>query len=403
MTLCDLILLSWNHLEETKPCLESLFATVKTPARLIIVDNGSEPSVRAFLGSLKPRGAIHDIVVLQNETNEGFPKGMNRGISASRAPFVCLLNNDLEFTEGWLEELLEVARQAPSVGLVNPASNTFAQRPPAGVSLRAYAERLRARRGRYVEVGMCIGFCVLIKREVLDRIGPLSEEVERIFFEDEDFSMRAQAAGFQCVVAEAAYVHHAEHRSVRQIHEREAIFQRNRRWCEERWGRWVRIAWPCFEPLELGSPQLRSWLTRLQEWARRRCYLYVFSPAPKGLSRETLFRSVGLVPHADVLWRRVPAPIAPWAAAGLILKRRKKPFDVIVAPTTRWGRWMGRLRWWHRAAVIAEDDPQALMAQWRRLRRSTGTEPFFTRVGSFEGPPDLAERHDAYLYGRSKG
>jgi GT2 family glycosyltransferase len=400
MILCDLVLLSWNHLEETKPCLESLLATVKTPSRLLIVDNGSEPPVRAFLSGLRPSGAIKEIVVLQNDTNEGFPKGMNRGIAASQAPFVCLLNNDLEFTEGWLEELLEVARQSSSVGLVNPASNTFGQRPPAGVSLRAYAERLQARRGRYVEVGMCIGFCLLVKREVLERIGPLSEEVERIFFEDEDFSMRAQAAGFQCVVAEAAYVHHAEHRSVRQIHEREAIFQRNQRWCHERWGRWLRIAWPCFEPLEPGSPTLRRRLMQWQAWARRRCHLYVFSPAPHGVSREALFRSVGLVPHADVLWRRVPAGLAPWAAAGLILKRRKKPFDVIVAPTPQWGRRMAAWDRWHHAVVVSEDDSEALMAQWQRLRQFAGTDPFFTRTGSFAGPPDLAERHDEYLYGR---
>ena len=35
---CDLILSSWNHLEETRPCLESLFRNTDVPARLWIVD-----------------------------------------------------------------------------------------------------------------------------------------------------------------------------------------------------------------------------------------------------------------------------------------------------------------------------------------------------------------------------
>ena len=80
---CDLVLLSWNHLEETRPCLESLFETTRVPCRLFMVDNGSEPAVRAFLASVKPRKHIQEVVLLQHETNEGFPRGMNRGIRAS--------------------------------------------------------------------------------------------------------------------------------------------------------------------------------------------------------------------------------------------------------------------------------------------------------------------------------
>ena len=225
--LCDLVLLSWNHLEETQACLESLLDCTRVPCRLFIVDNGSEENVRTFLSAVKPRGAIQEVAVLQNDTNEGFPRGMNRGIQLSRAPYVCLLNNDLRFTVGWLQEMIEVAKANPSVGVINPKSSTFGDYPARGQSLQDYANTLRAFQGQYVEVGMCIGFCMLMKREVLDRVGGLSEEVERIFFEDEDFSMRAQRAGYHCVVAWGSYVYHAEHRTVRKMPEREALFQRN--------------------------------------------------------------------------------------------------------------------------------------------------------------------------------
>ncbi|HBH96921.1 MAG TPA: hypothetical protein DDX89_03900, partial [Candidatus Omnitrophica bacterium] len=197
---CDLVLLSWNHLEATQPCLTSLFEHTDVPSRLCIVDNGSEPNVRQFLHGVQPRGAIREVVVLQNETNEGFPNGMNRGMRASQAPYVCLLNNDLIFTPGWLSRMLNVAARHPELGVLNPTSSTFGNHPPRGVSLNDYAERLAANGDRYVEVGVCIGFCLLITREVIHRIGYLSAEVERAFFEDEDYSMRAQAAGFRCVV-----------------------------------------------------------------------------------------------------------------------------------------------------------------------------------------------------------
>ena len=367
---CDLVLLSWNHLEETKPCLESLFETTKVPCRLFIVDNGSEPEVRAFLASLTPRNNILEVTLLQNESNEGFPRGMNRGIRASSAPYVCLLNNDLRLTVGWLAEMIEVAKAHPDIGVLNPASSTLGNYPPPGLSLQEHADYLKRFRGQFKEVGMCIGYCMLIKREVLDRVGELSEEVERIFFEDEDFCMRAQQAGYRCVVAAAAYAYHAEHKSVNKMPEREALFGRNRDWCNAKWGKRIRIAWPRFDLPAPGTDELRAWLTRLLSWARRRSHVYVYAPAPRGLTVDGLFESVGLVAHADIQWRPI-APVLPgMAAAGLILQRRKKPFDIILTPTPSWGRRISRLGWLHGAAVVPVDNEEQLIRQWRQRSRS---------------------------------
>ena len=363
---CDLVLLSWNHLEETKPCLESLLASTRVPCRLFIVDNGSEQDVRAFLATVRPQGAIKDVVVLQNEQNEGFPRGMNRGIHASTAPYVCLLNNDLRFTAGWLQEMIEIAQANPTVGVMNPTSSTFGNYPPRGVSLQAYADRLRSFRGQYTEVGMCIGFCMLVKREVLDRIGGLNEEGEGIFFEDEDFCMRAQQAGYQSVVAASSYVYHAEHQTVRKMPEREALFARNRAWLRRRWGRRLRLAWPRFEPVTPGSEELRRWLTHLVEWARRRVHVYVYVPTPEGMSKNDLFRSVSLVPHADIHWYPIPRSTAPWMAAALILKRQKKRFDLIASPTSGWGRWLTRLSRLHGATVVPAEDETQLITLWKQ-------------------------------------
>jgi len=367
---CDLVLLSWNHLEQTKPCVESLFETTRVLSRLLIVDNGSEAPVRQFLAGIKPQGAIQEVRLLQNETNEGFPRGMNRGIQESRAAYVCLLNNDLRFTQGWLEEMLAVAEANPQIGVINPESSTFGNVPSPGMSLEDHAQRLRSFHGRYTEVGMCIGFCMLIKRAVLDRVGGLNEGVERIFFEDEDFCMQAQAAGFLCAGALASYVFHAEHQTVRKMPEREALFSRNQRWCEEKWGRRIRIAWPRLEPVVPGSEELRQWLTRLVAWARRRTHVYAYVPTPPEVTADELFRSVGLVPHADIHWRRIPRAAAGLAAAGLILSRRKKPFDVIAAPDETWQTGIDRLRWWHGAAVVPAQDEDALTAQWKQKSRS---------------------------------
>ncbi|MBI2174376.1 MAG: hypothetical protein HYU33_04195 [Candidatus Omnitrophica bacterium] len=213
---------------------------------------------------------------------------------------------------------------------------------------------------------MCIGFCFLIKRELLDRIGPLTEEVERIFFEDEDFCMRATEAGFQNVVAEASYVYHAEHKTVRKMPEREALFARNRDWLREKWGRRLRIAWQRQNPLILGSDDLRSFLQELVAWARKRTLLYVYSPG-KDSVRDALFRSVDLTPHADIHWHAVPPLFSSWHSAMRILMRRKKRFDIIISKDPAWQRMMCSLQWWHGAVVVSED-PHAIEATWKKLR-----------------------------------
>ena len=362
---CDLILLSWNHLDQTQPCLESLFqSTQAVPCRLIIVDNGSEPHVREFLRSVKPAGAIQEVILLQNDKNEGFPAGMNRGIRESRAPYVCLLNNDLIFTPLWLSKMIQVAEAHPEIGVLNPASSTFGDYPPPGSSLEAYAQYLEVKRGLYVEVGMCIGFCMLIKRKVIDAVGLLTEEVERIFFEDEDYCMRAKVAGYQCVVVSGSYVHHAEHKTVTKMPEREALFSRNQQWCHEKWGRWLRIAVPRSTEIRLDDPVLPDWLRQLVAWVRERTHVYVYAPMAMKVSKEELFRAVGLVPHADIHWHTVPTNFSRLSAAAAILKRRKKPFHAIIAPDAQWETQMRRLQWLHGAQVIPTANANGLEQLW---------------------------------------
>jgi len=76
------------------------------------------------------------------------------------------------------------------------------------------------------------------------------------------------------------------------------------------------------------------------------------------------------VPHADIHWHSVPQRMAPWVAAGLILKRRKKPFDIIVSPDSIWGREIARLRWWHHADIVSADDEAGLTQAWKQRSRS---------------------------------
>jgi GT2 family glycosyltransferase len=240
---CDLILLSWNNLDILKRCIGSVLSCTRERCRLIIVDNASsEHGIREYLCSLKGNQTV-DVEVMFNTVNEGFARGMNKGLLASRAPFACIMNNDLIVTDTWLTEMIKVAESDFSIGLVNPSSNNFGLRPPKELSLKKFASGLACESGRWTEMNACVGFCMLIKREVIDKIGYLDDEFGYAYFEDTDYSRRAQSSGYKCVLARGCYVFHEEGRSGGFLRSKKDTFERSARIFEKRWGRVLRIAY----------------------------------------------------------------------------------------------------------------------------------------------------------------
>ena len=141
---CDIVVLVWNQPAITRRCIESLFACTHRPVRLLIVDNGSDAPTRAYLATVVSQHSI-EVIHLRSETNEGFARGMNYGLRTSTAPWTCLLNNDTIVTDGWLDRMLEVGAAYSEIGLINPVSNTFGDRPKAGASLTEHAAAVGAR------------------------------------------------------------------------------------------------------------------------------------------------------------------------------------------------------------------------------------------------------------------
>ena len=242
--LCDIIVLTWNQKEIIKSFVESLLRTTYLPSQLIIIDNASIDGTREYLESLRSTDQFKVKIILNNE-NRGFVGGMNQGLTVSSAPYVCLANNDLIFTKGWLSEIISIFEKHPKVGVLNPHSNNLGANPPKGVSLEEFAQQLKARyTGVFVEMPFCIGFCMVIKREVIEKIGGLSEEFHPMFFEDTDYSMKAKSAGYLIGVAKGSYVWHQEHASFKQWpKEKEEVFAKSREKFTKKWGKILRVAW----------------------------------------------------------------------------------------------------------------------------------------------------------------
>lgn len=211
-----------NELSYTRLCVESLLAHTPESVELIFVDNGSTDGTPAYLDSLARD--LPDVRILRNPTNRGFAAACNRGIAAATGAFILLLNNDTVVTRGWLARLLAAATIDEMIGLVGPRSNCVAgpqvvENAPCGEDLAAMhrfaADFALRNAGEGHEADFAIGFCLLIKRAVVDRIGGFDTRFGLGNFEDTDFCLRARAAGFRVWICDDVFIHHFGSRTFR--------------------------------------------------------------------------------------------------------------------------------------------------------------------------------------------
>jgi GT2 family glycosyltransferase len=319
--ICDVVVLTWNQLEIIKTFIDSFLENTTVPVRLIIIDNGSSDGTNKFLASLKDTD-LCEFKIIANEENKGFVGGMNQGIEASSAPFVCLANNDLIFTKGWLRQKLSVFESDAKIGVLNPNSNNLGVHAPDSMPLNDFAKELNDKYGNdFIEMPFIIGFCMTIKREVIDKCGGLSQEFYPMFFEDTDYSRKAITAGFLVGTARGSYVWHKEHASFKQMGGwKEQVFVKSRETFFKKWGRILRIAW-----VVNNYEQLVDNLAQGIELARQGNFVRFFV---KDLDkeREEIFKEAGCYQHSEVHFIRFKTI---FDLSWNILKKKKR-YDVVI-------------------------------------------------------------------------
>ncbi len=207
--LVSIVIPVYNELFYTRLCLDSLRRVTTWPYELIVVDNGSTDGTPDYLKSFP------DIKVIRNSSNLGFARGCNQGIKLARGNYILLLNNDTVVTPGWLENLVDCARSSADIGLVGPRTNfckgeqSLAATYSKIAEMQEFARRFnREGPDQWFELPRLIGFCLLIKREVIEKIGLLDESFGLGGYEDDDYYVRAREAGYRLMVAGNTFVHH---------------------------------------------------------------------------------------------------------------------------------------------------------------------------------------------------
>jgi GT2 family glycosyltransferase len=194
--LTSLVIAVWNQLDYTKRCLESIERCTAAPYELIVVDNGSSDGTREFLQTVKGR-------VITNEKNLGCARAWNQGIRASRGEVVGILNNDIVVTPGWLEGLLAFMRETGH-GLVSPS----AREGRLDYDLDEYARGFVRDCAGAARQGDMYGACMLIRRDVIERVGQFDEGFLYGGCEDIDFWWRMKQAGYSVGMTGSVLIHH---------------------------------------------------------------------------------------------------------------------------------------------------------------------------------------------------
>jgi GT2 family glycosyltransferase len=271
----SVVIPTWNGAALLRAALASLRAQTLRDVEVVVVDNGSTDGTVEML-----RDEFPEVVVVRFPENRGFAVAVNAGVRAARGGYVALLNNDAEADPGWLEALALVLDGRPEVGTV--ASKMLnASRPEildsAGGAMGLFAYDIGRGcpdgppfdRGR--EVLCACGGAALYRREVFQAIGEF-DDTFFAWFEDVEFGLRAQLAGFRCWYEPAARVSHHAHATAGQLSTPKTVYMvRNalllffQTMPLRRLVPWfpVMLVWPFLDPIFSGRPAratIRGWL-----------------------------------------------------------------------------------------------------------------------------------------------
>jgi GT2 family glycosyltransferase/glycosyltransferase involved in cell wall biosynthesis len=217
--LIDVVIPVHRGESETRACVESVLAARnRLDHEVVVIDDASpEPALSEWLRSLAGSGRI---TLIAHEANRGFVATANEGMALHGDRDVVLLNSDTEVPEGWLDRLAAHAARDKSIGTVTPFSTnaTILSYPrtlepnelPRGETTASLdAAFSRANAGRSIDIPTAVGFCMLITRECIGRIGTFDEaRYGAGYGEEVDFCLRAARAGFRNVAAGDVFVRH---------------------------------------------------------------------------------------------------------------------------------------------------------------------------------------------------
>ncbi len=232
----SIAMVSLNCWGVLKDCLDSLrLSDPSVTYELFLVDNGSTDGTLEKVPELYP-----EVTLVKNAENVGFLKGTNQGIRMSTGRYILWLNPDTILRPDSLRQMTEFLEQHPKAGIVGPkvlnADGSFQPQckrgmPTPAASLAYYMKLDRLfpqdhTLGQYLlrylpedcsnEVDAVSGCCLMARRELVDDIGLLDEDLKQ-WGEDIEWCVRAKKAGWEVWYNPASVITHLKGQGGRHV------------------------------------------------------------------------------------------------------------------------------------------------------------------------------------------
>jgi len=203
-----IIMVTFNSASSIVPCIEALSRTLRPNDEVIIVDNASDDDTAALVRSQianRPRFKL-----LSNSIRRGFAAAANQGAKAGRNPYIAFLNPDTLVGDHWIERLQhhlmphKTAAAGPVSNVAQGLQKVDGYLPKEICEfgdLDNINQKLRQKHHQQcIETKLLLGFCLMLKRNVYDRIGGMDGNLIP-GIADLDLSWRIRTAGYQLVIA----------------------------------------------------------------------------------------------------------------------------------------------------------------------------------------------------------
>lgn len=221
----SVIIISYNTCNLTLQSIESVYKlTQGVDFEVIIVDNNSTDE---SVTQIKLR--FPEVVLIENNVNEGFGRANNRGANVAKGEFLFLLNSDAYLTSNSILEFYNYMKQHSNVGVLGGELSTGKDYPTVSYgnlpSLFEYFSYLGFKKfyPNYFEtklasgivnktqdiktVGYVNGADMFIRKSVFDNVGGFDSDFF-LYFEETELSYRIQKAGFKSVILPSEKIIH---------------------------------------------------------------------------------------------------------------------------------------------------------------------------------------------------
>ncbi len=214
-----IIVLNWNGYSDTVECLRSLQKLSYPLYEIVVVDNGSTDG---SVSRLRPE--FSDILFIENKENLGFAGGNNVGMRHAMdkgCDYVLLLNNDVLVDPNFLDILVQAGEKDEQVGILGPKIYCYPETKQVwqcglggninwkkGITMdRGFRAIRKGQWDAQSEVDYVTGCALLVKKEVIERVGALDERYY-LYYEEIDFCVRAGREGIKTVFVPDSVIWH---------------------------------------------------------------------------------------------------------------------------------------------------------------------------------------------------